>query len=78
MLLNIGGMMDYGGYGGFGVGMALFGWLFMILFWVAIILLIIWLYKQIKGPESAAAKTETEGRDKQRRVRGKKERPIMK
>jgi putative membrane protein len=59
MLLNIGGMMDYGGYGGFGVGMALFGWLFMILFWVAIILLIIWLYKQIKGPESAAAKTET-------------------
>jgi putative membrane protein len=31
-----------------------FGWIFMILFWAAIILLIIWLYKQIKGPQEAA------------------------
>jgi putative membrane protein len=50
-------MPGYGGYSGTGYGMMgggwwmLFGWLFMILFWAAIILLIIWLYKQIRGPE---------------------------
>jgi putative membrane protein len=48
----MGGMMDYGG--GFGFGWMLFGWIFMILFWVVIILLIIWLYKQIRGPQETA------------------------
>jgi putative membrane protein len=48
MLNTFGGMMDYGGYGG---GWMLMGGLFMILFWVAVILLIIWLYKQITGPK---------------------------
>ncbi len=40
-------MMDY--WGGFGWGWMFFGWIFMILFWAAIVLLIIWLYKQVKG-----------------------------
>lgn len=54
-------MPGYGGYSGTGYGMmgggywGLFGWLFMILFWAAIILLIIWLYRQIRGPAPAAA-----------------------
>lgn len=38
-----GGMMGYGYGGGF------LGILFMVLFWVAVILLIVWLYKQIRG-----------------------------
>jgi putative membrane protein len=42
------GMMDY--WGGYGLGwMYLIGPIFMVLFWAAIILLIIWLYKQITG-----------------------------
>jgi putative membrane protein len=45
----MGGMMDYGG--GFGFGGMLFGGIFMILFWAAIILLIIWLYKQVRSPQ---------------------------
>ncbi len=56
MLNMFGGMMDYGGFGG---GMMLMGGLFMILFWAAIILLILWLYKQIKGPEKITAESET-------------------
>ena len=36
-----GGMMGYGG--GF------LGILFMVLFWAAVILLIVWLYRQIRG-----------------------------
>jgi putative membrane protein len=48
----MGGMMDY--MGGFGLGwMYMIGPIFMILFWAAIILLIIWLYKQIRGPQEA-------------------------
>ncbi len=53
MIQGVGGMMDFGGSGGFGLGWMVFGWLFMILFWAAVILLIIWLYKQIKGPQAA-------------------------
>ncbi len=47
-------MMDWGndGYGVMGYGWMIFGWIFMILFWTVIILLIVWLYKQIKGPEA--------------------------
>ncbi|MFQ5800973.1 MAG: SHOCT domain-containing protein [Candidatus Hydrothermarchaeales archaeon] len=51
MMHTTGGMMDYGS---FGFGWMLFGWVFMILFWVAVILLIVWLYKQIKGPQPDA------------------------
>ena len=46
------------GYGMMGGGWMIFGWIFMILFWAAIILLIIWLYKQIRGP---VARPETTG-----------------
>ncbi len=53
MLLNIGGMMKYG-LEGYGWGWTIFGSIFMILFWAAVILLIIWLYKQIRGPQAAA------------------------
>jgi putative membrane protein len=49
-------MMNYPG--GFGMGWMAVGWLFMILFWVAIILLIFWLYKQIRGPQ-AEVQTES-------------------
>ncbi len=49
MFLNVGGMMDYG----FGGGWMLFGSISMILFWVVVVLLIIWLYRQITGGEAA-------------------------
>lgn len=50
------GMMGFGGMGGmmtmmvgsFGLGMLLFGWLFGILIFVALILFIVWLIKQIQ------------------------------
>lgn len=54
MIIGFNGMMDYG----FGVGWMLFGSIFMILFWVAVILLIVWLYKQITG-DKAAQKADT-------------------
>lgn len=45
-------------FGIFGLGWMLMGGVFMILFWVAVILLIVWLYKQIKVPQ-AIAQTES-------------------
>jgi putative membrane protein len=50
-------MMKYG-HEGCGWGWPLIGSIFMILFWLAVILLIIWLFKQIRGPQ-AATQTET-------------------
>lgn len=41
---GMGGMM----YGSYGSGMMLFGWLFSLLVFVALILLIVWLIKQIQ------------------------------
>ncbi len=38
-------------FGVFGLGWMLMGGVFMILFWVAVILLIIWLYRQITGAQ---------------------------
>jgi putative membrane protein len=35
-------MMGFGGFGGMGLGMGLFGGAVMLLFWVAIILLVVW------------------------------------
>ncbi len=52
----VNGMMDWGG---FGLGWMFFGWFFMILFWVAVLFLIIWLYKQIKGPGKTVASEES-------------------
>lgn len=49
----------YSGYGMMGWGWTLFGWIFMVLFWAAIILLIIWLYKQIRGPAVGPPAGET-------------------
>jgi len=40
---------DMMNFGGFGMGWMFFGWIFFILFWAAVILLIIWLYRQITG-----------------------------
>lgn len=56
-------MLQMPGYGGYSSMMgggywAIFAWLFMILFWATIILLIIWLYKQIRG-EPVQAPVET-------------------
>lgn len=48
-------MMHYYGTGYLWMGFCL---IFMLLFWTAIILLIIWLYKQVKGP-SEEQKAET-------------------
>jgi putative membrane protein len=52
-----------GGYSTMGYGMGwgwmIFGWLFMILFWVAVVLLVIWLIKQLKGPRGPATAGET-------------------
>lgn len=45
-------MMDM--FGVFGLGWMLMGSVFMILFWAAVILLIIWLYRQITGTRSVA------------------------
>ena len=50
------GMIGFGGMGGmmgmmyssFGTGMMLFGWLFSILVFIALILFIVWLMKQIQ------------------------------
>ncbi len=54
-----GAAAGYGGESGMmGTGMGgwwIFGSIFMILFWAVIILAIIWLYKQIRGPSAGAA-----------------------
>ena len=47
------GFGGYGGmmgmmYGGYGSGMMFFGWLYGILILVALVLLIVWLFKQIQ------------------------------
>ena len=47
------GMMGYGGYGmmnGFYSGFGFFGWLFHLAIFVALVLLIIWLVKQLQNP----------------------------
>jgi putative membrane protein len=50
--------LEYGGgYGMMGSGMMgsgwpIVGWVFMVLFWAALILLVIWLYKQVRGPDT--------------------------
>jgi len=49
--------MMHGTGGTMGYGWAATGWIFMILFWTAIILLIVWLYKQITGAESEPSVT---------------------
>jgi hypothetical protein len=52
------GMMNYGNYHGmwemmsgkYGFGIGLFGWIFGLLVFVALVLLIMWLVKQIRKP----------------------------
>lgn len=45
-----GGMMGWGGYGGYGIGMGIVGGLFMLLFWgliiIGLVLLVRWLWNQ--------------------------------
>ncbi|MFH1325373.1 MAG: hypothetical protein ABIH49_01210 [archaeon] len=50
------GSYGYGGmrgmmYGGYGSGMMFFGWLYGILILVALVLFIVWLFKQIQNPK---------------------------
>ena len=45
------------GYGMMGGGYWFVGWIFMILFWAAIILAIIWLYRQIRGTAPVGGET---------------------
>jgi putative membrane protein len=52
-------MNEYFGPWMMGSGWWIFGWVFMILFWAAVALLVIWLYKQIRGPEVKPATMET-------------------
>jgi len=41
-------MMGYGGFGALGgLGMGLFGGIFMLIFWVAIILLVVWAVREV-------------------------------
>ncbi len=58
-MFGFGGMIGCGGVGsmmgnlGYGLGgMWIFGWLFMILILVALILFILWLVKQLQNPKS--------------------------
>jgi putative membrane protein len=52
-------MMGYGGFGGLGFGMGLFGGIMMLLFWAAIILLVVLVVRSVfpsqrqSEPESA-------------------------
>ncbi|MBI4345099.1 MAG: SHOCT domain-containing protein [Euryarchaeota archaeon] len=48
----MGYMMSYYGY-----GWMLLGLVFMVLFWAAVILLILWLYKQLKGGAPATSES---------------------
>ncbi len=57
-----GGMMGWGGYGGFGMGMGIVGGLFMLLFWgliiVGLVLVVRWLWGQTRhgtGPGAIEA-----------------------
>ena len=52
-MMGFGGTYGYGGmmgmmYGAYGSGMMLFGWLYGILILVALVLLIVWLFKQVQ------------------------------
>ncbi len=51
--------MDYGALGGHGMmgGGSIIGWIFMILVGVALILAIIWLYRQIRGEAPTAGES---------------------
>ncbi len=54
-----GGMMGWGGYGGFGMGMGIVGGLFMLLFWgliiVGLVMLVRWLWDQGRHVSGSAA-----------------------
>ncbi len=54
-----GGMMGWGGYGGFGMGMGIVGGLFMLLFWgliiVGLVMLVRWLWDQTRHGASPGA-----------------------
>ena len=52
-------MMGYGGFGALGgLGMGLFGGIFMLLFWIAIILLVVW---AVRGVFPGQRQTESDG-----------------
>ncbi|MFV2041365.1 MAG: SHOCT domain-containing protein [Candidatus Hydrothermarchaeales archaeon] len=57
-------------FGVFGLGWMLMGGVFMILFWVAVILLIIWLYRQITGAQGVVQADSALEILKQRYARG--------
>jgi len=51
---NLGGCWGGMMYGSYGTGMALFGWLFMILVIIALIIFIIWMIKQLQKNSEAS------------------------
>jgi putative membrane protein len=65
--------LEYGsGYGMMGYGGPILGWVWMILFWAALILVVIWLFKQVKGPDAEAKEAQETPLDvlKKRYARG--------
>lgn len=56
--LEYGGGYGMMGSGMMGYGWPIVGWVFMVLLWAALILLVIWLYKQIRGPDTEAKEAQ--------------------
>jgi putative membrane protein len=56
-------MMHWGNYGGMGFGGFGFGWLFMILFWVLLIIGIVYLVRYILRSSDNSGKSKTEYRE---------------
>jgi putative membrane protein len=52
-------MMHFGNFSGMGIGGFGFGWIFMILFWVFVVLGVIYLTKALLSSSEATVRSET-------------------